>query len=768
MAKALETPYRGTRAERTPDRVVPGGCNICFNACTVKFHFQGEELVKITGNEDDPALGGKVCPKSQMSIQLYHNDRRLTSPLKRVGERGEGRFEPVSWDTALDDIATRLSWVREEFGPEALAIFSGTRAGIITRNGYIRLFTQLWGTPNVEGTEPLCASGKNLAYRLVQGSLNTSNSYTPGDIGSAEMYLYVGDNQAETRPVYFGMINDWRVANRSKLVVVDPRLTPTASKADSWLAIRTGTDLALGLAVAHHILANSLEDAGYCRDWVLGWEAWRDFLIKQAYTPAWAAPITGLSVAEIETLAEDIARADGCMIFASRGVNQHTNSVQTNWAWMFVAAITGNWGRKGGGFFNMTEASLLHADAPVARRADITRPMVRKNPTAWLDAMTTGKPYPIRALITGNNPMAMWPDQNAVSEAFKALDLIVHIDLFENETSAFADYVLPVATGIEKGGISRANDDRRIVWNDKMIDPPGEAKADGWMWIELGKRFGFDDVLKEEYKDIATFWDAACINNEELRGCTQKRLHATPYRWVRMPVASEDAVEKETLFLADDLDDDGKRFPTPSGKLEFWSELQEASFQTLGLSALPEFYSEREQLVDLPHLELLDDDSAEGIISPFFAAPTATSTARIVDATEGGPGAQLRAAGYDTELISGRPPAPHFHSWTHYFWQPQEMWPDQFVQIHPQHAAARKIADGDRIVVETPRGSIEGLAWVTAGIRKDAVFVPIGWGERQPFNPWKSVNGLTDRRQRDVISDQTNMKTLLCRVRPAP
>ena len=112
LAKALETPYRGTRAERTLDRVVPGGCNICFNACTVKFHFQGEELVKITGNEDDPALGGKVCPKSQMSIQLYHNDRRLTSPLKRVGERGEGRFEPVSWDTALDDIATRLSWVR--------------------------------------------------------------------------------------------------------------------------------------------------------------------------------------------------------------------------------------------------------------------------------------------------------------------------------------------------------------------------------------------------------------------------------------------------------------------------------------------------------------------------------------------------------------------------------------------------------------------------------------------------------------------------------
>ena len=399
--------YLQSRDERAPDRAVAGGCNICFNACTVKYHFRGSELVKITGNEDDPALAGKVCPKSQMSVQLYNNERRLKTPLKRIGERGEGRFEPVSWTAALDDIASRLRQMHDQYGSEALAIFSGTRAGIITRNGYIRLFTQLWGTPNVEGTEPLCASGKNIAYRLVQGSLNTANSYTPSDIGSAEMYLFVGDNQAETRPVYFGMINDWRVRNRSKLVVVDPRLTPTASKADRWLPIRSGTDLALGLAVAHHILANDLHDAGYCRDWVLGWEAWRDFLDAQGYTPAWAAAVTDLTVDDIECLAEEIAGADGCMIFASRGLNQHTNSVQTNRIWMFIAAITGNWGRRGGGFLNMTAASLLHADAPSVRRAEITRPMVRKNPTAWLDAMTTGKPYPIRTLITGNNPMAM-------------------------------------------------------------------------------------------------------------------------------------------------------------------------------------------------------------------------------------------------------------------------------------------------------------------------------------------------------------------------
>ena len=114
--------------------------------------------------------------------------------------------------------------------------------------GYTRLFAQAWGTPNHEGTDPFCASGKNVAYELTQGRIGSGNSYTPEDIGSAQLYLYLGDNQAETRPVYFGMVNDWRLRNGAKMVVVDPRLTVTASKADRWLAIRPGTDMALALA----------------------------------------------------------------------------------------------------------------------------------------------------------------------------------------------------------------------------------------------------------------------------------------------------------------------------------------------------------------------------------------------------------------------------------------------------------------------------------------------------------------------------------------
>jgi len=365
--------------------------------------------------------------------------------------------------------------------------------------------------------------------------------------------------------------------------------------------------------------------------------------------------------------------------------------------------------------------------------------------------------------------MAHWPGQDHTREAFKALDLLVHIELFENETSAFADYVLPAAGGVEKGGIGRANDDRRVPWNDKMIDPPGEAQPDGWIWTELGRRLGFGDVMKEEYKDIAHFWDAEMINHPQLRGLTQKRLHAQPHRWVRFPVASEDAPEQDTLYLEGTTAfgaPEGHRFPTHNGKLQFWSQGMEDKFQALGLSALPQFYSEREQLVDLPFVELLDDDAGDGVCSPFYPNTLAVP-GRIVTPNEETPGARLRNQGFDMELVTGRPPAPHFHSWTHYFWQSQEMWPDLYAQLHPERAKALGIADGDRVKVETNHGSVEARAWVTPGIRRSAVFIPIGWGERQPYHPWNPVNFLTDKTQRDPISDQTNLKSLLCRVSKA-
>lgn len=759
-------PFRARREDRTPDTVVPGGCNICFNCCPTQYHLKDGRIVRVTGNEADPLWHGRVCPKSQFLLQLYNSAERLTHPLKRVGPRGEGRFEPIGWDQALDEIAARLATVRDAHGPEALGVFAGTRTGTLTRKGYIRLFTQLWGTPNFADTEAFCSESKNVAFEATLGIAGSGNSYTPDDLGSAELYVYLGDNQAESRPVHFGMINDWRLKNGARMVVVDPRLTVTASKADLWLPIRPGTDMALALSLSHHILETGRHDADFCEQWVLGWRDWRDHILARGYSPAWAAPITGLDEQAIRVLADEIATADGCVIFGARGINQHSNGTQTNRALLFLAAITGNIGRRGGAYFNFGTPSPVTAEAPEHRRARVYRPMVSTNPTGWLDAMTGGDPYPMRALITANNPLTAWPDQGRVREAFKALDLLVHIELFRNETSAFADYILPAATGVEKGEIGRASEDRRVIWIDRVVDPPGEARPDGWIWIELGKRFGFDDVLKEKYKDSGRFWDEMCIDHPWMRGCTQKRLHSVPWRWVRTPLADQDAAEIETLHLEGTTATgypDGHRFPTPSGRLEFRTESLDARFAALGLSALPEFYTDREQLMDLPYVRPRRGQ-ANPVPHPFAKGKVYAQPVEIVQPDEAVPARALASRGFDTELITGRPPAPHFHSWTHYAWQAQEMWPDLYVQIHPAKAGRLGIADGQRVGVETAHGRIEARAWVFPGIREDAVYLPIGWDASQPFHPWKSVNFLTDSRQRDPLSDHSNLKCYLCRV----
>jgi anaerobic selenocysteine-containing dehydrogenase/Fe-S-cluster-containing dehydrogenase component len=739
------------------ERIVPGGCNICFNGCPIKFHLRGNQVVNIYGNDDDPVFQGRVCPKSQMTLQMYNNPYRLTTPLKRIGKRGSDRFTEISWQQALAEIAQKLYAVRERHGSEALAIQSGSRTGVLNIIGAIPLFAGLWGTANVAATEPYCDMGKGIALGLTQGTGVMANVYTEEDIGSAGAYVYIGDNQAETRPVNFGLVNDWRIINGAKMIVVDPRLTATASKADSWLPIRSGTDMALGLGVIHHLFEQELHDEDFCERWIVGWREWRDFVIEKAYTPQWAAKVTDVEATQIEMLARSIAEADGCMIFLSRGINQHTNSAQTNRVFMFIAAITGNWGRRGGGYFNVSsEMNWKGPRIPKGRRP-WTRAAIGKNPSAWMEAMLEGNPYPIKALITGNNPLAQWPDQNQARRAVESLDLVVHLELFKNATSRYADYVLPMASGIEKGGTTRFAEDRRIVWNDRFIDPPGDARSDHWFWIELGKRFGFGDVLRDEYKDPRKLWDEVLVaSTPDLAEASTAELLAQPNRSVRLPrfesVSGElDPVyvtEKTRLEAAADL-----AYPTASGKLEFFTPRQEDKFAAMGLSALPEFYTEAEQLVSLPHIRYQDSPVA----SSFFDRETLLYPGRIVDEQV------ARDAKFDTELVTGRPPAPHFHSWTHYFWQAQEMWPELYCQIHPQKAQSIGVGDGDHLFIETPNGRITARAWLHRGIRPSSVFIPIGWDEQQPYHPGSSVNHLTGVRL-DPISQQANLKTHLCRV----
>jgi len=757
-------PYSEIGKPPRPDRVVIGSCPICFNSCPVQYHMAGDRLTSITGVESDPVTRGRLCPKGQYQIQTYYSPDRLTQPQKRIGARGEGRFEPIAWDQALDEIAARLQQVRDRFGARSLAIYTGTRSSWMNKAGGAALFAELFGTPNQEGTAPLCASAASQAFMVTQGFAPGPNSFTETDLGTATFYLFVGDNMAETRPVYFGLINDCRLRNGARLVVVDPRQSATAAKADEWICCRPGTDMALALGMMHHLIEAGLINTEYLQAHVVGWERLCTFVRDSAYTPEWAARACDIPAATIRRLAAEFANAPRAVVFGGKGLNQHSNGFQTNRAFHMLCLLAGHWGRPGAGFMNLNRGLPLHAHAPEGR-APLRGPALRKSPVGWIDAMCTGRPYPIKALISTGNPLSTWPGQARLRQALIELDLVVYMELFPHATAAFADYVLPTTSAVEAGDVNRSNDDRRVGWIEKCIEPPGEARSDLHFWTELGKRFGFDDVLREEFKhDPARFWDTMMISAQGMHGLTTERMRASPSKWIRGPIPEPGDPEVETLLQPGSVfpgDVKGRFTPTPSGKLEIWTEELQTRLAPYGLSPLPEFYTDRGQLVDLPYLDYLASDEEEGIPSPIWGGKALTRPVRI--STQ--PLARDRA--YDTELVSGRPPAPHFHSWTHWLWQANEMWPEQFVMIHPKKAAGLGIKDGDAVVIDNQHGSITAVAWIHEGIRESSVFVPIGWDERQKQHPARSVNWLVDHHERDPISDQTNMKSILVRLRRA-
>jgi anaerobic selenocysteine-containing dehydrogenase len=338
------------------DEVLLEGCSMCFNACSALFYIKDGKVINLTGNPNDPTTRGKLCSKGLNHVLMYNSRHRLTRALKRVGRRGEGKYVEVEYDEALEEVAAKLKKIREVYGPESLAIYTPTRSGYLQQRGMAPFFAKAFGTPNFAGSAPLFDTALDIAFSLFQGG-RSGNSYLEDDLGSSTFYFIVGENMAETRPVNFGLINDCRLKNGAKMVVVDPRQTVTAAKADQWFPIRPGTDMAL--AMAYHIITKDLVNKEFIEKWVEGYGTIREFILQKKYSPEWAEPITEIPAWEIRKLAEDFAQAERATIFASRGLAQHSNGVQTIRAFMILSAITGHWGKKGTTFQMSSSGKML-------------------------------------------------------------------------------------------------------------------------------------------------------------------------------------------------------------------------------------------------------------------------------------------------------------------------------------------------------------------------------------------------------------------------
>ena len=416
-------PYSAPREGVLGPEVVRSGCNICFNSCSTRVYRRGDRVTAITGNPYDPVTGGHLCPKSQFLMQMYYSQHRVLYPQRRVGKRGEGKFERVAWDEALDEIAAKLARVKERYGSEALAVFTGSRSGLLGLDGTAALFCQVWGTANHSGTNPFCGTAPDLAFAMTQGveAGGSGNIFAEDDVWSGDLYLFLGDNMAETRPVNFGQLNERRLRRGARMVVLDPRRTATAQKADEWLPIRPGTDLAFALACLHHIISRDLIDRPFVTEWVEGYEHVRDFILGRGYSPEWAEPITDIPAATITRLAAEYARTPRAFILGNRGLSQHMNATQTFRALLMMAAVTGHLGRKGAGVLSITSRSPMQRDAisghPATRLSIATRGHASRR-----EGITTESSRPSTSLTFGTKPTNRKYDDNprAASSAFSS------------------------------------------------------------------------------------------------------------------------------------------------------------------------------------------------------------------------------------------------------------------------------------------------------------------------------------------------------------
>ena len=771
------------------DRVVDSACQFCNCNCRLKVRLRAGRVVDITGETADPVQAGGLCVKGPMMTQLAYNRLRLTTPLKRVGgAKGspDSKFEPVSWDEALGIIARKMLALRD--AGQAHTIANKTSGRMLRGTGSLvgRLFSML-GSPNDTDVGPVCndAGGNALAWTFGLGNFTNGYGVDPAtgreDLGSAKFLLFLGTNQAECQPVTFAHLLRCRQQTGAKLVVVDPRRTPTAHQADDWIGLKPGTDMALVLGMLHHIVTHELHDADFVRRWVVGFDELKRHLIDNNYTADWAAGVCDVPADQVRRTAVGYATAKPAAIFANAGVSHQVAAFDTYRLLAFLAAITGNVGTPGGG------CNFMHNTWPGGFglppvRGDVPKPTVPALPVGpdfFAESILTGHPYRLRAIVTAGNPLVASANTDKVRRAFEQLEFYCFTGLFMEEAAYYADVVLPVCSGLEIEGVYMRRDDRGIRWQDAAVPRVGQCRPDPEIWIGLAHALAQLDAHRpaefwtanfpEAWTDYPTLWQTFLDHTPGTAGMTAGRLRARaePLRW---PCPTVDHPGVSTLYLdhpswyaaAESLSpgNKGKRFPTASGKVEITTAKIQQQLLATGHAALPAFYAHPATTGNHPaitHGTTLVDNP----VNPGSLTPVATV------------GKADRPADFPLMGTAGRPSVVHFAEVTQWTYTGKQMNGVRLVQIHPDTAAAHGIRDGDDIHVESPLGSVRATASLFAGIRPDTVFVPNTFGPMQSVGDefglprYDPANVLLDDRHYDNLSGQQAYKCFACRVRKA-
>jgi anaerobic selenocysteine-containing dehydrogenase len=498
-------------------------CPYCGVGCRLRLEGSGGAIARVRGVESAATNLGRLCAKAAQLGPTVDTPDRLTRPQYRLGR--QDAFRPTDWDTALRYVAEVFTNILHTHGPEAVAFYGSGQ--LDTETVYLagKLFKGCLGCNNTDSNSRLCMAAAVAGYRTSLGSDGPPGCYD--DIELADLIVIIGSNMAEAHPVTFDRLRASRRARpEQRLVVIDPRCTPTAAHADLHLPVAPGGDIALLNAVGRELLLLNAVDRRFTTEHTAGFEEYRQFLLDQDRAELCAA--AGLPAEEITQLAHWIAGADRFLSFYCMGLNQSTVGMWKNNSLINLHLLTGQIGKPGAGPFSLTgqpnamggrEAGLLSHQLPGYRtveepehRRDVEAYWGRRPgsiaPTPGLTAVEMFRALEkgrLKAVwIAGTNPAVSLPDLHQVRRALDRAQLVVVQDAYHlTETTRFADVLLPAASWGEKEWTS-TNSERMVAYSPKLFDPPGEALPDWQILAQFARTLGLAGF---EHADAAAVWD---------------------------------------------------------------------------------------------------------------------------------------------------------------------------------------------------------------------------------------------------------------------
>jgi thiosulfate reductase/polysulfide reductase chain A len=705
-------------SEHSGVTVLKSVCRSCHGGCGVLLHVRDGVLLKVEGDRESPLNHGRLCPIGTVTTDLVYHPDRLKYPLRRKGKRQSGEWERISWDDALDEIARRVLAIREQYGPEAIALGTGTGRHHIR---WVSRFGHALGTPNwCEPGFAQCFHPRVNTSILTFGDFPVSD-YT-GEVPPA-CILFWGHNPVLSGPDGETRFNVMEALDHNpRTIVVDPRRTVLAEKADLWLQIRPGADDALALAMLNVIIGEKLYDEPFVTQWTYGFAELAAHV--QKFTPEWAEPITWIAADKIRAAARLFAQTKPALLDWGCAIEHTPKCIQTVRAVSMLPALTGNIDVPGGWVFGMHGLgrfpSLIENLTPEAnaRRLGADRfkllggegaDLPAAHIPTLLQAMREGKPYPVKAfLVFGNNTLTTYANTSEVYDALTKLDFMVCADLFMTPTAELADIVLPAASWPELDElVGLPTVAANVVLAQQKAVQIGECRSDEEIFVALARRMKLH-VCTEPVKDVLDAQLAAGGLDMTFDELKQKGFIKVPFKYRK-------------------YQDGG--FKTPTGKIELYS----TRFEQLGYAPLPYHEEPPESPISTPEI----------------------------------------AANYPLVLTTGGRISFFFNSEHRQVAKLRKAHRDPIAEIHPDTAACMGIVNGAWMWIETPRGRIRQKAKLTTGIDPRVIHVQHGWWFPEQAAPeygvWTAnANLLTDNQPPyDPAMGTYQLRALLCRVAPA-